>query len=214
LAWKKALIVPIGDAKLNMMSGDLQNFFRKQNRMKDTSQRKLPPHRAAMNILWAPWRRPYIEDATKPKGCILCQKPNEKEDRRNLLLFRGGHCFILLNLFPYNNGHLMIVPYRHLDSLSCLSPGEMVELLELAQKSEDILRKVLKAEGFNLGINLGKVAGAGIADHIHLHILPRWTGDTNFLPTIGKTKVISEDLDSTYERLFSHFHGLPEADLS
>jgi ATP adenylyltransferase len=166
-----------------------------------------------MEILWAPWRKPYIEKTTQLlQGCILCEKPRASKDRENLIIFRGRHCFIILNLFPYNNGHLMICPYRHLDSLSALSFDEMAEMMELAKRTEAILRTELSAEGFNLGLNVGKAAGAGIADHIHLHMVPRWMGDTNFMPILGNTKVISEDLDSTYERLF-HLFRPPEMDL-
>jgi len=160
-----------------------------------------------VRILWAPWRKPYLEKGVETRDCILCQKPKENEDRKNLILYRGQYCFILLNLFPYNNGHLMIAPYRHLDCLTSLNNQEVLEMIELAQKSERVLGKALSAEGFNLGMNLGKVAGAGIADHIHLHIVPRWAGDTNFLPILGDTKVISERVDSTFERLSPFFSG-------
>lgn len=161
-----------------------------------------------MRILWAPWRKPYLEKGAEPSSCILCQKPKEREDRKNLILYRGEHCFVLLNLFPYNNGHLMIAPYRHLDRLTSLNRHEILEMIELAQGCERALGRALSAEGFNLGMNLGKVAGAGIAGHIHLHMVPRWSGDTNFLPILGETKVISEDIDSTYQRLFPHFAEL------
>ncbi|MDH7498807.1 MAG: HIT domain-containing protein [candidate division NC10 bacterium] len=161
-----------------------------------------------MRILWAPWRKPYLERGAESTACILCQKSREREDRKNLILCRGQHCFVLLNLFPYNNGHLMIAPYRHLDRLTSLHRQELLEMAQLAQGSEKILGTALGAEGFNLGMNLGRVAGAGIADHIHLHMVPRWVGDTNFLPVLGETKVISEDIDSTYQRLIPHFTEL------
>jgi ATP adenylyltransferase len=163
-----------------------------------------------MGILWAPWRKIYIEKEIKTEGCILCAKPRAKEDRKNFILFRGKRCFVLLNLFPYNNGHLMISPYRHVDTLTSLDSEELGEMFELARMSEGILRSALAAEGFNLGMNMGRIAGAGIADHIHLHLVPRWGGDTNFMPVIGKTKVISEDLNSTYERL-SRFFQTPQS---
>ena len=166
-----------------------------------------------MRILWAPWRKPYIEKLVRTEGCILCEKPREQEDKKNFILFRGKSCFVLLNLFPYNNGHLMISPYRHVDSLISLNAEEMAEMLQLARMSEGILRSELAAEGFNLGINVGRIAGAGIADHIHLHLVPRWSGDTNFMPVTGKTKVISEDVNSTYDRLSPCFQALnPEKD--
>jgi len=163
-----------------------------------------------MRILWAPWRKPYIESGVETEGCILCEKPREQEDKKNFILFRGKCCFVLLNLFPYNNGHLMISPYRHVDSLASLSSEEMGEMVELARMSEGILRNALAAEGFNLGMNVGRIAGAGIADHIHLHLVPRWGGDTNFMPVLGQTKVISEDVNSTYERLCPFFQA-PES---
>jgi len=160
-----------------------------------------------MRILWAPWRKLYIEKGVETKGCILCEKPREQEDRKNFILFRGKCCFVLLNLFPYNNGHLMISPYRHIDTLTSLSSEELEEMVALARMSEGILRNTLAAEGFNLGMNVGRIAGAGIADHIHLHLVPRWGGDTNFMPVMGKTKVISEDVNSTYERLSPFFQA-------
>ena len=113
-----------------------------------------------MRVLWAPWRKPYLEKGQQTDHCILCQKSKEREDRKNLILRRGHHCFILLNLFPYNNGHLMIAPYRHLDSLTSLSTAEVLEMVGLAQESEKVLRATLSPEGFNLGMNLGKIAGA------------------------------------------------------
>jgi len=161
-----------------------------------------------MKILWAPWRRPYLEKGVEIDACILCEKAKEDKDRENLILKRGRYSYVMLNLYPYNTGHLMIAPYRHLDRLTALSEEEVGEMMFLAQMGEEILRKELKPDGLNLGINLGKVAGAGIADHIHLHLVPRWQGDTNFLPVIGDTKVISEHLGATYERLLPHFTGL------
>lgn len=164
-----------------------------------------------MEIIWAPWRQSYIEKGDNKKGpCILCEKHRESDDSKNLVTFRGKHCFILLNLFPYNNGHLMIAPYRHVDSLVALNQTEMTEMIGLAQKSEGILRQALKADGFNLGINIGRAGGAGIVDHIHLHIVPRWVGDTNFLPVVGETKVISEHIETTYQKLILLFSDLPK----
>jgi len=157
-----------------------------------------------MQALWAPWRMAYI-DGLKVGGCIFCQKAGEEDDARNLIIFRGNLAFVLLNVYPYNNGHLMIAPYRHLDGLDRLSPEELLEIMMLAQRSVIVLTEVLKADGFNIGINQGKIAGAGIEEHLHLHIVPRWGGDTNFMPVLGNTKVMPESLESTYTRLFPFF---------
>lgn len=136
-----------------------------------------------------------------PKNCIFCSKFKEKKDKKNYVLFRGKNCFVLLNLYPYNDGHLMIAPNRHLADPKILKKEEWQELHETSRLSLQILKKVIHPEGFNMGMNLGKTAGAGIADHLHLHIVPRWTGDTNFLPVIGKSKVISQDLSKVYDKL-------------
>lgn len=157
-----------------------------------------------MQVLWAPWRMAYI-DGLKGEGCIFCQKAEEEDDAKNFIIFRGNSAFVLLNAYPYNNGHLMIAPYRHLDSLDRLSPEELLEIMMLAQRAVIVLTEVLKADGFNIGINQGKSAGAGIEEHLHLHIVPRWGGDTNFMPVLGNTKVMPESLESTYTRLFPFF---------
>ncbi|MBC7189496.1 HIT domain-containing protein [Candidatus Aerophobetes bacterium] len=154
-----------------------------------------------MQILWAPWRLKYILKSGKEKGCIFCQKPRENKDRDNYILLRGENCFVILNAFPYNNGHLLIVPYRHISSVEELNPEESKELMELTGKMVAVLRKVMRPDGFNIGINLGRAAGAGIEDHLHIHIVPRWVGDCNFMPVLSETKVIPEALDKTYEKL-------------
>ena len=157
--------------------------------------------------LWAPWRMQYIV-GPRSDGCILCEKANGKEDTKNLILARGSFTYVLMNIYPYNCGHLMIAPYRHLESLEKLSVEERGEMLGWASKSERILRDVFHAEGFNIGINVGKVAGAGIDDHLHMHVVPRWNGDTNFMPVLGETKVIPEHLEETYARLLPYY-GAP-----
>ncbi|HUS16289.1 MAG TPA: HIT domain-containing protein [Chloroflexia bacterium] len=172
-----------------------------------------------MDTLWSPWRMAYINGdpgeaaatqaagaATEPArapGCIFCTKPAEPpaQDRKNLLLWRGRSCFVILNLYPYNSAHLMVVPYRHLRDFTALTPEESAELLAVAQQMVRALTTEYHPEGFNLGMNLGEVAGAGIADHLHLHIVPRWAGDTNFMPVVGQTKVLPEALEQTYDRL-------------
>jgi len=139
--------------------------------------------------------------AEKKEGCILCEKHREARDRENLVLYRGRSCYIMLNLYPYNTGHLMIAPYRHAATLSELDAETLVEIIQLAERSLRVLRRALSPAGFNLGMNIGRVAGAGIADHIHLHIVPRWEGDTNFMPILAGTKVLPETLDTTYDKL-------------
>lgn len=137
----------------------------------------------------------------KEKNCLFCRVAKEKKDRKNYLLFRGQKCFVILNTFPYNNGHLMITAYRHLANLEDLNRKELNELMELVSKSVGWLKKALQPEGFNIGMNLGKIAGAGIEDHLHIHIVPRWSGDSNFMPTIAQVKVIPELLKDTYRKL-------------
>lgn len=134
-------------------------------------------------------------------GCILCQKPGENDDESNLILFRGEHNFIILNAFPYNPGHLMVAPYRHIGDLHDLTDGEARELFEIVNKSLRLLKEVMNPAGFNIGLNVGKAAGAGIAEHVHTHIVPRWEGDTNFMPVLSDTKVVPEALTSTYRKL-------------
>ena len=155
-----------------------------------------------MERLWAPWRIEYIE---KEKGdeCIFCRIPSEdpSRDRDNLLLYRGSKTYIVLNRYPYNNGHLMIVPYRHIAWLDEMDEGEILELFKLTNVSIKTLSQALKPHGYNLGINLGRVAGAGIEDHFHIHVVPRWIGDTNFMPILANTKVLVEYLHRTYDKL-------------
>ncbi len=153
-----------------------------------------------MKQLWAPWRIEYIL-MEKPKECIFCVKPRENNDERNLILYRGRYCFIILNLFPYNNGHLMIAPYRHVSSIEDMNNNEIFEMGLLTRASIKLLRKTLNPDGFNVGFNIGRAAGAGIEEHVHMHIVPRWHGDTNFMPVLGNTKVIPEALKETYSKL-------------
>jgi ATP adenylyltransferase len=150
--------------------------------------------------LWAPWRVEYIQKE-KPEGCILCDKPVEDKDTQNYLLYRGQNNFIMLNSFPYNTGHLMVVPYRHVASLEELTDAELHEHFEIVRLSIKILRQAYKPDGFNVGVNMGKVAGAGIDDHMHTHIVPRWQGDTNFMPVMADIKIVNEALAETYQRL-------------
>ena len=154
-----------------------------------------------MERLWAPWRMRYIEGADSGSLCIFCAKPAEKKDTENLILWRGDHTFIILNAFPYSNGHLMVSPYQHTANLDELTDDEMLELMSTTRFGVNLLKGAFKPDGFNIGINMGRVAGAGIADHVHIHIVPRWSGDTNFMPVLGDTRVIPESLQVVYERL-------------
>lgn len=159
------------------------------------------------DILWAPWRMEYIL-GEKEEGCIFCTKPGADEDRQNLILYRGEHCFVIMNKYPYNNGHLMVVPYRHLASFELLEDAESLEMMNTLASSIRVLRETIQPEGFNVGMNLGKIAGAGIDGHLHIHVVPRWAADTNFMPVVAETKVLSEALDATWERLKGGFEKL------
>ena len=156
-----------------------------------------------MDHLFSPWRMQFIVEnkQTPPDFCVLCDVQNTENDRGNLILHRGIACYVILNLFPYGTGHLMVVPHRHAGSLSELSPEESAEAMTLLTQAERVLRDEYHPQGFNIGANIGKVAGAGVPGHVHFHILPRWGGDTNFLPIFGRTKSIPEDLEQTYDRL-------------
>jgi ATP adenylyltransferase len=153
-----------------------------------------------MEHIWAPWRVEYIR-MEKPPECILCKKPQESDDEANYILYRGKRNFVILNSWPYNPGHLMVAPYRHVASLEHLDDEELLEHFDIVRRSTSMLRRIFNPNGFNIGINLGRTAGAGIEDHFHTHIVPRWEGDTNFMPVIHDTKVIPEGLASTYSKL-------------
>lgn len=154
------------------------------------------------NILWAPWRMTYISTiAGRSEGCFLCEAPRNPDERSALVLFKGKYSFIILNKYPYNTGHLMIAPYRHVASIEDLTEEEMREIGLLLKASVEALRAVYRPEGFNIGINIGDVAGAGVPGHIHVHVVPRWKGDANYITVVGGTKVISQTLEDTYDRL-------------
>ena len=157
-----------------------------------------------MELIWAPWRIEYIR-MEKPAGCILCDKPGEDIDEANGILFRGKENYIMLNSYPYNPGHLLVAPYRHVASLEGLTPGELHEHIENIRRSIEVLREVFKPAGFNVGTNIGSVAGAGIADHVHSHVVPRWQGDNNFMPVIADTRVVPQALEDTYKQLEGRF---------
>jgi ATP adenylyltransferase len=158
-----------------------------------------------MEYITAPWREKYVKQVFKMKECIFCKALKQKDDKKCFILYRGNHNFVLLNKYPYTPGHLMIAPYKHLNSVELAEKKSSSEMMELLTKCLGILRKHYKPQGFNAGMNLGHSAGAGVADHYHLHVIPRWIGDSNFMPIIGKTKVVHKDLPTTYEQLLVHF---------
>ena len=153
-----------------------------------------------MKKLWAPWRIEYIR-SPKEDGCIFCDKPAGDNEREDLILYRGEKVFILMNLYPYNNAHLMIAPYIHVDNTEELDADTYKEIMVLADQSMAILKETMDAQGFNFGANIGAAAGAGIEEHIHFHIVPRWAGDTNFMPVLGHTKVEVQGLQECYDLL-------------
>jgi len=157
-----------------------------------------------MDTLWAPWRMVYIK-ADKAKDCIFCEKAKERSDEANLILLRGPHAYIMMNAFPYINGHLLVAPYQHAPSLEGLSEETLLDLTRMTQRALGALRAAFKPEGFNIGANLGKVAGAGFESHLHFHVVPRWGGDTNFMAVIPQVRVIPQSLEETYRELVPHF---------
>ncbi len=150
--------------------------------------------------LWAPWRLGYVT-GEKPEGCVFCNKPQENDDEAALIIHRGSSCYVVLNLYPYNNGHTMIVPFRHVAEFTELSDDERSESLELIDLVIRSMKRAFSPEGFNVGLNLGDAAGAGIAAHLHWHIVPRWRGDTNFMPVLAETKVMPQHIQTTRELL-------------
>ena len=161
-----------------------------------------------INHLFSPWRMDYVSKPSSKEGDVFLDALNSDNDRESLILFRGALSFIIMNLYPYNNGHLMVVPYRKVNSMIDLNQKELSEIIKLSQNSMDIIKKELNADGFNFGVNVGKCAGAGIDDHIHFHIVPRWNGDNNFMPAIGNTKVVVQGLFDTYDALYPLFQKI------
>ncbi len=154
-----------------------------------------------MDYLWTPWRYAYVSQAARESGCIFCRALELGDDARALILERGRKNFLILNLFPYTTGHSMVVPYAHVSDLSACDAETLAEMIVLARRLEIALESLYHPQGFNLGMNLGRAAGAGVADHIHLHVLPRWTGDTNFMTTVAETRLQPEDVSLTYDKL-------------
>jgi ATP adenylyltransferase len=153
-----------------------------------------------MDYLWTPWRYAYVSGTNQVTGCIFCNAPRESDEQARIV-HRGTHCYVILNTYPYTNGHMMIVPYAHLDELRGLPEEAAHEMMALSQRMEGVLRELYRPDGINLGMNLGKAAGAGVAGHIHMHILPRWVADANFVSVIGETRVLPEALEVTWERI-------------
>lgn len=160
------------------------------------------------DCLWAPWRMEYIESVGRPEGCVFCRAWSGTDDRSSLVVRRGETAFVILNRYPYNNGHCMVVPVRHTADLGGLSQVEKIELFDLLDATRRALDEAMHPHGYNLGMNLGRTAGAGIADHLHFHLVPRWNGDTNFMPVLGHTKVVSEGLEQTREKLARAYERL------
>ena len=160
-----------------------------------------------MERLWAPWRLAYVTSASgEPTGCIFCNITDP--GRSDLIVARGRLSFVILNLYPYNNGHLMVVPNRHVPNLASMEPDELAELMQLTRRSEIVLTEAYRPQGINVGINLGRPAGAGVADHLHVHLVPRWNGDTNFMTVVGNVRVVPEALDATKAKLEPIFDRL------
>lgn len=161
-------------------------------------KRKIKKSKPALgrDLIWAPWRAPYVRNIGQPKGCVFCGIFRSPNHSKNLIVKKTSLSFAVLNLYPYNNGHILILPKRHAAEFSMLSDRETLDLIKLQNAMIKRLKETLKPDGFNLGTNLGRAAGAGVPDHLHIHIVPRWAGDTNFMPVIGKTKVISQSLEA------------------
>ena len=155
--------------------------------------------------IWAPWRLRYVTDARKSDQCVFCAKPAAGDDRANLVVHRGERCFVILNLFPYTNGHLMVAPFEHVPRLQEVGPETMAEMMDLAQQAMRRIEQVYGPEGFNVGLNQGRVAGAGVEGHIHLHVVPRWAGDNNYMPVLADTRVMPQSLEDSYDALEGGF---------
>jgi len=158
-----------------------------------------------LDYLWRPWRYPYLTAQHKPEGCIFCLMSDPNRDVETFVVFRGEHNFVVLNRYPYTTGHLMIAPYRHVADLAGMGDAVANEMMALTRAAERHLRWLYRPEGLNLGMNIGASAGAGVAGHIHMHVLPRWTGDASFITTVGETRVLSEELPVTWKRLREEF---------
>ncbi|HTP43795.1 MAG TPA: HIT domain-containing protein [Candidatus Acidoferrum sp.] len=160
-----------------------------------------------MDYLWTPWRYRYIADAAKDTGCIFCDAVAANDDAKTQIVHRGTSCFVILNRYPYTSGHVMVVPYAHVADLGAADPEMLSEMMRIAQRVQEALQKIYRPDGYNLGMNLGRAAGAGVTGHLHMHVLPRWAGDANFMTVIGETRVEPEELATTYEKLRKALNG-------
>jgi len=162
-----------------------------------------------LNVIWAPWRSKYIKEVTegkqdKKQSCIFCEVV-KKSDEEALILYRGKSCYVIMNLYPYNTGHIMVIPYRHVPSIEHLDATELLEMMQLVKISIKIIKKALNPDGFNIGINLGRAAGAGVEEHVHIHVVPRWVGDANFMPIVAGVKILPQDVRETYNLLKPYY---------
>ncbi len=155
--------------------------------------------------IWAPWRLRYVKNASKQDECIFCAKPNLGDDRETLIVHRGDRCFVILNLYPYTNGHLMVAPFEHIGKMQEIAPEVIAEMMALAQRAMSTLEDIYSPAGFNIGVNQGRVAGAGVEGHIHLHVVPRWAGDNNYMPVVADTRVMPQSLEESYDALLGGF---------
>lgn len=158
-----------------------------------------------MDYLWTPWRYSYVSTVDKADGCVFCQLQAVGDDEKALIVHRGQHNFIVLNAFPYTSGHVMVVPFEHVDRLNLLPEAAAAEMMGLSRRLEEVLTELYQPSGINLGMNIGKAAGAGVAGHIHMHVLPRWIADANFMTVVGETRVLPETLEETYRRVKGKF---------
>ena len=163
-----------------------------------------------MEHLWSPWRFRYISGSVPSSGCVFCAKPLAARDEDELIVLRGTTCFVMLNLYPYTSGHLMVAPYLHVATLADAPEATAIEMMQLTRTAERHLRAIYQPDGLNVGMNIGASAGAGVAGHIHMHVLPRWTGDANFMTTVAETRVLPEELSVTYQKLRDAFAGLAQ----
>ncbi|MBO9369346.1 MAG: HIT domain-containing protein [Chloroflexi bacterium] len=154
-----------------------------------------------MKHLWSPWRMSYIENHSKEEGCVFCRLQAMEDSPENLIVFRGQRAYVILNRYPYTSGHLMVVPYVHVSTLEDLDAPTRAEMMELTTQSMRVLRRVYRPHAFNIGANIGEAAGAGVKEHVHIHIVPRWVGDTNFMSTLGETRVLPEALEDTFRKV-------------
>ena len=158
-----------------------------------------------MNHLWSPWRMKYIDNSEQEEGCVFCNAQTKEDSEANLIAFRGQRAFVILNLYPYTSGHLMVIPFEHVATFEELPSATRAEMIELTSRCMSVLRKTYNPQGFNMGANIGKAAGAGVPGHVHIHIVPRWGGDTNFMSALGETRVLPESIEVTYKRVREGF---------